>query len=290
MKRAKKLLHFPYFYPSLVSLAVFLLSLLAWHFTSRNIKLHDEARFRFFSSQLEHELAYRIKSYIQVLIQTRNMFFVTHEVDRQEFQIYVKNLKLNDEYPGIQGIGYSEKVQGSVADFEARVRKEGYPDFKLWPSSKREEFHSIIFIQPFSWRNQRAFGFDMFSHPVRKVAMIRARDQGVPAATGVVKLMQETTEEIQYGILIYVPLYQSSRVLAGLEERRKNLKGFIYGAFRIRDLFNSIFSHFGEGNPIGVKIFMHNKHQPIYQSPLTDSGPADFTHRFILDVRSTPVF
>jgi two-component system cell cycle sensor histidine kinase/response regulator CckA len=50
---------------------------------------------------------------------------------------------------------------------------------------------SITHIEPFTGRNLRAFGFDMYSEPVRRAAMEAARDTGAAALSGKVVLVQE---------------------------------------------------------------------------------------------------
>ena len=54
--------------------------------------------------------------------------------------------------------------------------------------------------------------------------------------------MQEGAEaSAQPGFLLYLPVYQSGRPTASVAERRAALRGYVYGAFRARDLMTSIF-------------------------------------------------
>lgn len=48
----------------------------------------------------------------------------------------------------------------------------------------------------------------MFSDPVRRDAMIQARDSAQPSLSQSVILKQETDTDIQKGFLLYVPVYK----------------------------------------------------------------------------------
>jgi len=56
----------------------------------------------------------------------------------------------------------------------------------------------------------------MFSEGIRRKAMIRARDTGLPALSGKVILKQETDTDIQNGFLLYIPVYKNNTSLSGL--------------------------------------------------------------------------
>lgn len=163
-------------------------------------------------------------------------------LDRQRFADYVERLRIAADYPGIQGVGWSPRVEpGRIAQFEAAARREGMADFRVWPVGTREWMFSILYLQPLDERNQAALGFDMYSEPVRAAAMARARDSGVLATSGRVTLKQEISTDKQAGFLIYVPLYGSGEPPATLAERRARLTGFVYAPFRATDFFGGLF-------------------------------------------------
>jgi CHASE1-domain containing sensor protein len=49
--------------------------------------------------------------------------------------------------------------------------------------------------------------------------MARARDTGEAALSGKVRLVQETSEDVQAGVLLYLPYYESSNLPETVEER-----------------------------------------------------------------------
>jgi signal transduction histidine kinase len=111
----------------------------------------------------------------------------------------------------------------------------------VWPGGERDEYTSILYLEPLDERNQRAIGYDMFSEPVRRAAMEQARDTGEPTASGKVTLVQEFGRDAsQAGFLIYVPVYQIGTSPTTVEERRNALVGYVYSPFRSDDLLHGI--------------------------------------------------
>jgi CHASE1-domain containing sensor protein len=147
-------------------------------------------------------------------------------VTRDEWHAYVGGLRIAENYPGIQGIGFAQIVAAPEKEAHiARVRAQGFPSYVIRPDGDRPVYSAIIYLEPFDWRNQRAFGFDMLSEPVRRSAMERARDTGQAAVSGKVVLVQETETDTQAGFLMYVPVYRGGGVPATIEARRNDLIG-----------------------------------------------------------------
>ena len=150
------------------------------------------------------------------------LFWASDEVTAQEFGEYVMRLGLQRNYPGMQGMGWSPRVDVS-------------------PDSAVDERYAITFLQPMDARNRAALGYDMYSEPTRRGAMQRARDRGTPELSPKVRLMQEIYGPEQPGFLLYVPVYETGAVPTTVAARRRSLRGFVYGAFRAGDLFRGIF-------------------------------------------------
>jgi CHASE1-domain containing sensor protein len=154
----------------------------------------------------------------------QGLFAASEMVGRHEFHAYVQKLDIQDHHPGIQGIGYSEFIEPAqrVAHVK-RVRGEGFPGYAIKPEGERTEYTAIVYLEPFDWRNRRAFGY-MFSEPVRRAAMERARDIGKHAVSGKVTLVQETDEDVQTGFLMYLPVYRNGAATATVGQRRQALR------------------------------------------------------------------
>ena len=64
----------------------------------------------------------------------------------------------------------------------------------MTPAAPREEYVVVLHVEPRA-ANAAAAGYDVASESVRRDAMRRARDSGLPAATGLVRLVQDRTAQ-----------------------------------------------------------------------------------------------
>lgn len=221
----------------------FLITALAWWVSSRALEERQLDRFTSTSKDLTSAIQNRLETYAMLLRAGTAMFDAHTEISRQEWAVFVDHLNLSENYPGIQGIGYSAVVKSVEKEaFIAKIRAEGFPDFSITPSLSGDQT-AIQYLEPFDWRNRRAFGFDMTSEQTRRTAMEAARDTGEPQLTARVILKQEVTTDVQFGFLMYYPVYDQKQQTQSLESKQKALLGFVYSPFRIRDFVDGILSH-----------------------------------------------
>ena len=217
------------------------LTALAWQLSTSYVEKRARERFDFRVEDVQKRIATRMTEYEHVLRGGTALFDAQGEPTREQWRRYVGTLQLERYYPGIQGMGYSKVIPATEREqHQAAVRAEGYPDYTLRPDGERDLYTSIVYLEPFVARNLRAFGFDMYSEPTRREAMSRARDEGVPAMSGMVTLVQEDGKDVQKGFLLYLPVYRKGAPTETLEERRAALLGWVYSPFRIKDLMNGI--------------------------------------------------
>jgi PAS domain S-box-containing protein len=210
-------------------------------YVHRTTQAKDRARFENSVRQVSTTLRNRLDTHVALLRAGTGLFAASISVEPDEFRKFVSQLDLPNHYPGIQGIGFSRRLQpDDRKQLIEQMRKAGNPDFKIWPEGDRSEYHTIIYLEPSDQRNQAAIGFDMTSEPVRRAAMERARDTGATTASGRVTLVQEIEEPKQPGFLIYAPVYRNGAKVDTMAERRDALTGFVYAAFRAGKLFTTI--------------------------------------------------
>ena len=193
--------------------------------------------FDFRVRELVNGIVARMQSYIQVLDGVQGLYVSSDFVDRGEFRAYLSVQQIERHFPGIQGIGYMRLVpRAQRAAHIAAVRRDGFPDYSVQPDGERELYAPIVYLEPFSGSNLRAFGYDAFSEPVRRAALERARDTGLAAMTGKIRLVQEHGAQEQAGFLIALPLYDQHIPHASVEQRRRAILGWVYAPFRMGDL------------------------------------------------------
>jgi CHASE1-domain containing sensor protein len=186
------------------------------------------------------------------------LFDVSDTVTREDWRIFNESEKISRNLPGIQGVGYSLIIPKNLLKQHIQsFRKNGFPDYNILPAGDREIYTSIIYLEPFSDRNLRAFGYDMFSEPVRRKVMEISRDSNYAVLSGKILLVQETNEDIQAGILMYVPVYRKGMQTNTLEELQAAIKGWIYSPYRMDDLVIGILGNLDspDKNRIRLKIY-----------------------------------
>lgn len=200
----------------------------------------EATRFNTLANEVALALERRLQTNTDLLRGVSGLFAASQFVDRQEFKTYVDSLALRRHYPGIQGIGFSQWLAADeLRQHVEKVRAEGFPEYEVHPAGGRPHYSSILYLEPFDWRNQRAFGFDMYSEDIRRQAMRSAVDKNDVSISGRVTLLQETEKDAQAGFLIYLPVYENGAPLATVEQRWKALKGWTYSPIRARDLMRS---------------------------------------------------
>jgi PAS domain S-box-containing protein len=167
-------------------------------------------------------------------------------VTRKNWKIFNEWAKIELNLPGIQGLGFSMIIPGNqLQEHIRRMRREGFPDYTVRPAGLRPVYTSIIYLEPFSGRNLRAFGYDMLTEPTRRKAMEMSRDFDRAVLSGRVTLVQETNRDVQKGALMYVPVYWNGMPVNTVGQRRAAIKGWVYSPYRMNDLMIGILGQWG---------------------------------------------
>ncbi|MDP2246360.1 CHASE domain-containing protein [Pseudomonas sp.] len=242
MKLLEKLLYQrPRMMPLVVLLCASLATLGACYGLRQSQLAAAELHFQQLAGEVLEAIERRMNNHRQILLGGAGLFDTHDAITREDWQRYVSRLDLEMLYPGIQGVGYSKVIRpDQLANFEAGVRREGFANFTLRPPGARELYTPILFLEPFTDRNRAALGFDMYSEPVRRAAMLTAAQTGQPQLSGKVRLVQENSGPVQPGLLMYVPVYRSGVSLNKAHERLAALQGFVFSPYRVNDLMSGI--------------------------------------------------
>ncbi|WP_304013716.1 CHASE domain-containing protein [Methyloversatilis discipulorum] len=221
----------------LATLGATLAVYLVWNEMDRRHRERVDERLAFVARDITQQVEQRMRAYRQVLRGARALFDASDEVTHEDWKTYVGQLSLQEDFPGIQGVGFSAYVKAEDLDSHvASMRARGQADYGIRPPGERPEYSSIVYLEPQDWRNQRAISFDMLSEPVRREAMQRAGRTGEAALTGKVRLIQEADRDIQTGVLLYLPAYRRGLPTGTEAERAAALSGWVYSPFRMLDL------------------------------------------------------
>jgi len=275
----------------IVLLASLVITFFTWYYARGLTMERAHDRFTFRIKTIESALRERLRACEFLLQSGAGLFAASEEVTWAEWRAYVTELQLDKYYQGVQGLGFSKRILPSEKNAHIRqIREEGFPNYDIHPAGERPEYTSIIFLEPFDWRNQRAFGYDMFSEPTRKEAMEKARNTGLAAMSGKVTLLQETDKDIQAGFLMYLPVYRKGEVPETTEQRREALTGYVYSPFRMNDFMRGILIE--KRGYVELQIF--DGDEPLKEALIYPSGnmesflaqsdrPHLFTHQSTLE-------
>ena len=146
-------------------------------------------------------------------------------------------------HPGVQALEWAPVVPSSRrAHFEAAVRRDGFASFaitdrnqdgRMVPAAARAEYVPVLFVEPYDG-NEAALGFDLASLPSRQEVLDRARDTGLPAASGRLMLVQEPGR--QSGVLVVLAVYDEKLPRGTIAQRQQALLGYTLGVYRVGDL------------------------------------------------------
>lgn len=225
-----------------------------WRDASRNAVKELKTAFDYRSMEAVERVRQRMMDYDQMLQGLRGLFSASIHVDRTEFEEYCTALNLAKRFRGVQALSYLQWISDSEkAKHIAAIRQEGFPEYAVHPAGRRQFYAPAVYIEPFSGRNLRAFGYDVYSEPVRGRALEQARDTNRAVITGKLELVQDSEAGRRPGFLMVLPIYQNNLPRQTVSQRRAHLMGWVSAVFRAEELMIGVL---GSTDPeIDIEIF-----------------------------------
>ena len=159
------------------------------------------------ADHLFREVRRRVQVPVYGMHGARGVFAASQRVTREEFAAYVASRDLADEFPGILGFGFIERVpREDLPAFIAGARADSAPDFTVRTSGDLAVLYPIKYIYPRE-RNLAAEGYDVGAEAHRREACERAARTGQPSLTARISLVQDTRHSA--GFLYLVPIYRN---------------------------------------------------------------------------------
>lgn len=269
----------------LIVLFSLIIAIFVW---SLSKEYYDNQAKEHFKSKVQDTLNHiekRVQKYENALLGGIAYFHGKNNISRQEWHNYVEALQVKKNYPGFQGIGFALMLNPEeLAPLIEKIRTKDYTSFTFKPVGKREQYSTILYLEPMDKRNIQAIGYDMFSNPIRRNAMERARDTGLPSTSGRVTLVQEIDSNVQAGFLMYLPLYKTKKTPQTIQARRDALLGFVYSPFRMNDLMNVLLK---ENSLLNFKIYDSKEatdEHILYHSDTSSSNISKYNYQAKLPI------
>ena len=196
-------------------------------------------------------LAAQLRDPLAALEAMRSLFIASDHVRPDEMRQATKAWLASG---ALQAIAWSERIpRDAVPAFEARVRAEGAPSFKVFDrpdgaaaARGDDAVVAIHYIEPLA-TNAPALGLNLMSVPAVRPALEAAQRSGEPTATAGFRLTQQAATEKQVGVVLYQAIYgpepRSGTTPPTSQVAPGDLRGAISITVRMDDQLKSLSTH-----------------------------------------------
>jgi PAS domain S-box-containing protein len=205
-------------------------SLVGFFFTWHSYRRQVEAQFSAVARERAESIIHGFETGFEDVALLRTFFEASDEVTRKDFDHFVDPILAR--HPYIQAFQWLPEVTpGNRAALEAEARR-AHPGFRFFGKGSSGQdvemapearFHAVLFVAPLQG-NEVALGYSAEALPTRQEALARAIRTGALAASGRIRLIQESGN--QAGMLVMVPVRGKNGRAAGV----------VQGVFRMGDL------------------------------------------------------
>ncbi len=228
------------------------LTIAAWQYVSHEIEQRASERFAYQVENVKRRIGERIDTYTQVLASGQAMFEASESVSRKDWAAFIHVMDIYRKYPGIQVLGVARRVSDRAA-LEREMQAEGLAGFRVWPAGERGEYVAVVYAEPMKGVNLQAIGFDLWSEPVRRAALLRAMESGAMAVTSSVRLVQDGAGSKEAGFLMFVPVYRHGAPAATWQQRTQALEAYVTAAFRMTDVMEGLLD--AQAPEVALEVF-----------------------------------
>jgi diguanylate cyclase (GGDEF)-like protein len=205
-----------------------------------------------------------VNEYVSKLRAVRALFDSSDaSVSRSAFEAFTQPLML--ENAAIATLSWVPRVLNSErAEFEREAVRQGLPDYHIKTmgadevtmsrSPELSEYYPIFYAT--APKTSRLYGLDLRSEPSTLLEMEQARDHNRLGISGLRTLI--TAIGKQGGFLFSLPVYKRGTVPNSVEDRRRDLAGFVHGSLVIGKMFETIITTTKTPEGLDSYFFAHD--------------------------------
>ncbi|MBC7366429.1 MAG: CHASE domain-containing protein [Undibacterium sp.] len=233
------------------------------------IRVGERASLRREFERRASNVTLRVEDYllrnVEPLYALRNLFNYSQDVSREEFAGAARDLISRSV--SVQALEWVPLVAAADrARTEARVRAEGFPDFQfterisattLRRATNRHQHFPVLYVEPYA-DNKLALGFDLASGASWPV-LEKISASGQLGASGRLPLLTEKNAPNSWAYIMQLPVYDRPLGTPNTTPKDLQLRGFILGVFRLRDLLEAMFNRMGG---LGVEVLFLDRSAP----------------------------
>lgn len=232
------------FFPIVAFIAVALISMTMAGFAYFATQEAARIKFEATADDALNRIESRIDLHLSLLRSTQALFDARNgEISRSEFKAFFSALDVDSNFAGLRGIGYLRlaKTGDEAAVERDMLRDRGVPH-AVYPDTSQSWRTPVVLFEPLDPANESTIGYDMFTEPARREAIEKAMADDAQHASGLVQLGQGAGAAQTFtGFLVFVRLNVETAP-DGINASRSSTSGFLYAAFRARDLFQTALS------------------------------------------------
>ena len=281
---------------TLIALAVtiFMMGLTLAYWYKEHNQTADKRRQAFNESanQILNNINLRLLRYELLLRGVKGFYESSDFVSAAEYHDYMSALQMTQTVPGFQAAAVALYVpHEKKAQYLAEAQRRGYKALVIKPAGERAGYAPISLIEPYTGDNLKAMGYDLFSNPKTKPALDESRDRGDAAMTSKLVLVQDAGRDVP-AVVMYVPIYDITKPLNTVEDRRAAIQGWVSGPFRLSDFMASMESQLESD----LALEISEGKDALYRSgkQYTDLATTRYLHiggkRWDISIHSLPSF
>jgi PAS domain S-box-containing protein len=271
--------------PWIILVVGLVITILASLFMKSNMDRNAEREFTHECREIQLAVSERLDGQALILKSIAAFIETSENLSLQKWAGFSRYMAIEKELKGVQGLGFSLLIPPKDLSQHIRSKRlEGFPEYIISPEGTRTIYSSIIYMEPFSGRNQRVFGYDMFSEPSMQPAMERARDNNVAALSGKASMFQDANVDGQSGILMYFPVYRKGLPIGSVEQRRTALYGWVFTPCQMNEWMQGILREINLMEAMKLDFRIYDGSQPSPQNLLYECTPPGL-QKNLTDVR-----
>ncbi|KHA79150.1 histidine kinase [Janthinobacterium lividum] len=208
-----------------------MVGLLFYMAASLSIESDASEEFNNLAHNTQKNIESRTKSYANLLRGTASLFQANEHVSREQFHRYVANIALQQNYPGVMNLNYSQELDETQRPaYETAMRRDyppgrdGYPAFAIHPPGPRAQYSVLVYIEPIASAPEK-YGHDIASRPQIAEALAESRDSGRISNSGVPVPMDGRPQLT--GMAMRLPVYRFGMPVDTVEQRRAAYQGSV---------------------------------------------------------------
>jgi diguanylate cyclase (GGDEF)-like protein len=208
-------------------------------------------------------------AYEQMLRGLQALFATTDLTARDAVLGYVETLQIDANFSGIQEFSVIQWVPMARKPAHlAAMGRLGLPAYALLPAGGRDQYAPVIQSVPDLGGHREPLGQDAWADPVRRRAMEKARDSGLPAISDKLGAATGPGRGADPGFAMYLPVYARGGTLESIGQRRANLLGWVEASFGMNEFMASL-----DGKPErGISLSLFDGVSPGEASLLFQAG------------------